>query len=500
MTQVGSLLRRHFSQLVLWTQVFVDALVIAGACALGYWLVLQFEDAEKMIPLDVYFQLWGLITVVCLTSFYSFGMYKPVKSLLNVEEFEAIAKSVVVSFFLVLSLVVLLRGSTQGVDAQGMKEEVTGIYSFLLPLHRWIDLDLDPNAFSRLTVVTTFFLLGTFTSISRFFSFRLFQLLHRRGIGNRNVLILGSGKTGRRLMRKFVLIPTMGLRMVGFVSEDPEEVGEVHGRAPVLGSIDKLREVIREHKVHEVFVALPECEEAHLMEIIAHLEEWGVSYRVVPRFYHLMSQRVKIENLDSIPLISRPHRHEGWPRTLAKRVMDIVLSLTIMLLGLPLFAIIAFLVKRESPGPIFYRQVRIGRYGRKFKMLKFRTMFTHMSGDAPAPNSAGDPRITRVGRYLRRTSLDELPQFLNVLSGEMSIVGPRPEMPFIAESYEAFDRERLRVKPGITGLWQISSDRQSEIHENLDYDIYYVENQSVLLDLVIIALTMFAVARGTGAH
>jgi lipopolysaccharide/colanic/teichoic acid biosynthesis glycosyltransferase len=127
-------------------------------------------------------------------------------------------------------------------------------------------------------------------------------------------------------------------------------------------------------------------------------------------------------------------------------------------------------------------------------------MFTHLSGDAFAPRDEADPRITRVGRYLRRYSLDELPQLLNVLSGEMSMVGPRPEMPFIVEQYGPLERERLRAKPGITGLWQISYARTEEIHKNLDYDIYYVENRSLLLDVVILFLTVFAVVKGTGAH
>jgi lipopolysaccharide/colanic/teichoic acid biosynthesis glycosyltransferase len=133
-------------------------------------------------------------------------------------------------------------------------------------------------------------------------------------------------------------------------------------------------------------------------------------------------------------------------------------------------------------------------------MFKFRTMHARACDDAVAPNSENDPRVTRVGRILRRYSLDELPNFINVLRGDMSVVGPRPEMPFIVETYGAIDRERLRAKPGVTGLWQISYARQGAIHENIDYDLYYIENQSILLDLVIIALTGFAVAKGTGAY
>ncbi len=485
-------MRRHFGPILLTVQLLLDVVVIVAACVIGYWFVLGLESTSKMPSLEVYRELWGLSCAVCLGVFWAFGMYRPMKSLLNVEEFKAIAKSTVVSFVVVVTLIVMLRPTTQ--------EGGGGLYKFLVPLHDFVKLTMDPSAFSRLTLVTTFLLIGALTSISRFVSFRVIQHLYRRGVGNRNVLILGTGEIGRWLQRKFVLVPTLGLRMVGFVSQDPDEVGRPIDRSRVLGSFDDLRELVREHKIHEVFVALPESSEARLMELIERLESWGVSYRVVPRFYHLMSQRVKIENLDSIPLITRTDRREAPVARVAKAILDVAFSSLVLLATFPVFLLAAVLIKRQSTGPVFYMQTRIGRHGKPFRMFKFRTMYEHLSGDAPKPDTAEDPRVTPVGRFLRRYSLDELPQFLNVLRGEMSVVGPRPEMPFIVERYNAVDRERLRAKPGITGLWQISSNRRAAIHENLDYDLYYIENRSFLLDLVIIALTVFAVARGAGAH
>ena len=171
-----------------------------------------------------------------------------------------------------------------------------------------------------------------------------------------------------------------------------------------------------------------------------------------------------------------------------------------LLISLPAFVASAFLVWRQKDGPVFFRQVRVGYGGRPFEMLKFRTMFTHMSQDRESPKDEEDPRITPVGKYLRRYSLDEMPQLINVIRGDMSIVGPRPEMPFIVEKYSPLERERLRAKPGITGMWQISYARTEAIHSNVDYDLYYIENQSLLLDLVIIALTGIAVVKGTGAY
>ena len=154
----------------------------------------------------------------------------------------------------------------------------------------------------------------------------------------------------------------------------------------------------------------------------------------------------------------------------------------------------------DSKGPVLFWQTRIGKDGKPFRIAKFRTMFVEKCADEEAPSHDSDPRVTRFGRVLRRYSLDELPNFWNVLLGSMSLVGPRPEMPFIVERYDRRHRERLLVKPGITGLWQISYARQYAIHDNLDYDIYYIENQSLLLDLVIMVLTVIAVVRGTGAY
>jgi lipopolysaccharide/colanic/teichoic acid biosynthesis glycosyltransferase len=163
---------------------------------------------------------------------------------------------------------------------------------------------------------------------------------------------------------------------------------------------------------------------------------------------------------------------------------------------MPFMLLIAFLIRLDSKGPVIFAQDRIGLKGRCFRMYKFRTMYHDDSSDDLTPSSLNDPRITRFGRWLRRSSFDELPQLFNVITGPMSLVGPRPEMPFIVEQYNEIQRERLKVKPGITGLWQISADRRLAIHENMDYDLYYVHEQSFLLDVVILIQTFFFAFKG----
>lgn len=493
----GTLLRRHFEPVVLSVQVLVDLCVLLLACWLGFELGQQLggiphASGPEPSPAPMYQELAALIAAISLVSFHTFGMYSPTKSLLNMEEFKAIAKSTVVSFLVLFTLLVYLRTTRH--------EEEGWIYGLLVPLHRWIDLDVNIYTLSRLTIVLIFGLILVLTTASRFASFKVIQLLHRRGIGNRNVLIYGAGETGRKLLRKFELVPTLGLNLIGFVDEDPARVGEQVDRCRVLGSAADLERLIKLHKVSEVFVAMPESEENRVLELLTELDRLGVQARIVPRFHHLLSFKVRLESLDSIPLITRAETRPGLFAELGKRLIDILVSLSVILLTLPLWILVAILIKRESPGPVFFVQTRIGREGRPFRMFKFRTMHTHLSGDAPTPRSHQDPRITNIGRWLRRFSLDELPQFLNVLIGDMSAVGPRPEMLFIVEKYSALERERLRVKPGITGLWQISYARQMAIHENLDYDLYYIEHQSPLLDLVILSLTAFAVVKGTGAY
>ena len=499
MTRVGTLVRRNFEPLILSVQVVVDLAVVVAACVTA-WAI-----RESLLPagatmdmsndLATYREIFSITAAVCLLCFHWFGMYSPIKSLLNVEEFKAVTKSSVTAFLVVLAMIVLLRGT-----AAVASLEETGIFAYLIPLHQAIDLSTHPDVFSRTVLVLSFVLILVFTTFSRFVSFKVIQGLHRRGIGNRNVLVVGTGKTGQRLQRKFLLVPTLGLNFVGFVDDDPDKTGTLIERSRVLGTTAELEKLLGLHKASEVFVALPEESEEKVMAIVSELERLGVRYHVVPRFYHLMSYKVRIENLDSIPLIARPDRRESLAYLFAKRTLDIMIASTVLLLTAGFFMISGIMIKRESDGPVFFKQVRIGKNGRPFEMIKFRTMHDQSCQDALAPVNEYDPRVTRVGRFLRRYSLDELPNFLNVLRGDMSVVGPRPEMPFIVDTYGPMDRERLRAKPGITGLWQISYARSNAIHDNLDYDLYYIENQSLLLDLVILALTGFAVAKGTGAY
>ena len=240
MTVAGTFVRRHFEPLVLSVQVLVDLAVVW----LGCWLAWQFRESivsKGGPPFGAYREVFLLTSAVTLVCFHSYGMYSPLKSLLNIEEFKAIAKSTVTSFLVVHALLMLLR------TAKDMP--ASGIYQVLVPLHRFVDIHLiDENGywlFSRLTLVLAFVVIGTLTTGSRFCSFKAIQLLHRRGIGNRNVLVYGTGDAARRLQKKFALVPTLGLNLIGFVTESPDEVGRRIDRFDVVGSRDELEFLIR---------------------------------------------------------------------------------------------------------------------------------------------------------------------------------------------------------------------------------------------------------------
>ena len=504
MTRVGTLVRRNFEPLMLSVQVVVDLLVVIAACLAAFALrgalvVPEPGVMDASLKLETYREVFSITAAVCLLCFHWFGMYSPIKSLLNVEEFKSVTKSTATAFLVVSTSLVFLSQTTAGEGLVG-DGIIDRLAAWLIQLHHHVDLNVEQDQLNRPMLAMAFGLILVFMMIGRFISFKVIQGLHRKGVGNRNVAVIGDGPTGQSLQRKFLLVPTLGLNFVGFIGSDKSRVGTMVERSRILGTTDDLDRILGLHKISEVFVALPEAPEQEVMQLVAELDRLGVNYHVVPRFYHLMSYNVRIENLDSIPLISRPERRVSVLGAITKRSLDVCVATSVLVFAAAFFLISAIMIKRESKGPVFFRQTRVGRDGKAFQLFKFRTMHHANCGDELAPQDEYDPRVTRVGRFLRRYSLDELPNFLNVLRGEMSVVGPRPEMPFIVETYDTMDQERLRAKPGVTGLWQISYARTQSIHENLDYDLYYIENQSLLLDLVIIALTGFAIAKGTGAY
>jgi exopolysaccharide biosynthesis polyprenyl glycosylphosphotransferase len=258
--------------------------------------------------------------------------------------------------------------------------------------------------------------------------------------------------------------------------------------------------VVREERVDEVVIALPASAHEETLRLDAELRDTDVSVRILPDVFELVAMRAQIEDFYGLPLISLREPSMNPAQAAVKRAFDVVVAGILFTLSLPLFLLIALWIRLDSPGPILIHQRRVGAGGRIFPMHKFRSMQWNPADlDTAVDKVRNDPRVTRAGRFLRRSSLDELPQLWNVVRGDMSLVGPRPELPAIVERYEPWQRKRFNVPPGMTGWWQVNGRGDQEMHLNTEIDLFYVQNYSILLDVQILLHTVGAVIRGKGA-
>jgi lipopolysaccharide/colanic/teichoic acid biosynthesis glycosyltransferase len=256
------------------------------------------------------------------------------------------------------------------------------------------------------------------------------------------------------------------------------------------------KDLLNKYEIDSIIVAIPSIGREHFLHIMEAAFRAHVRLSFVPSHFLSSDSLVNYQDIDGVLLASlgQPTKRFGYEHV--KRFIDVFFAILCLTVGAPLFLLLAVLIRLDSPGPALFKQLRVGQGGRLFDMYKFRSMYAHVSGSDYSPKTPDDPRITRLGRFLRRTSLDELPQVLNVLEGSMSLVGPRPEMSFIVEQYGEKQRQRLQVKPGLTGLWQLSGDRAFLIHENIEYDLYYIQHRNLFMDLAILLHTAIFAMRG----
>jgi exopolysaccharide biosynthesis polyprenyl glycosylphosphotransferase len=318
------------------------------------------------------------------------------------------------------------------------------------------------------------------------------------GAARSRALVVGCGELGRLVLQRTRRHPEFGYEVIGFVGANGE-TGEIDG-VPVLARLAALPECVGAHQIDQVIVAQPGLETGQLMDVVASCEGSPVEFHVISGPFGVLTGQAQISSLTDLPTIELPQRSLSVWEEAIKRLADVAVSALLLLLLSPLFAVVAVLIRRQTGASAIFRQERIGRHGRPFTMYKLRSMRPDADPYAQAPATDDDPRITPIGRWLRRSSLDELPQLWNVIKGDMSLVGPRPEMPFIVEQYEPWQRRRLDAKPGLTGLWQILGRKDLPLRENIEYDFYYIRNQSLILDLVIVLKTMGVVLRGSGAY
>ncbi len=427
-----------------------------------------------------------------------FSDYLPIQALFNIT---------LLAFFWLDGVYVFRRG-------RSLLDQVWAITSATIKavFIVWVAIFIyGPAVYSRLMIaeagVLTILSLG---SLRAALSWRAAQL-RKRGVGVSNVLIIGAGELGRAVMRALFARPDLGYRCIGFLDDDPLRGQTDIGRFTALGSVSALPALLRRGGIDDVIITLPWSAQEKIAEIVALCQAHQVRVRIVPSLVQINFNRLDVSDFGGIPLLTLRESQFDPVSRAVKRAIDLVLGAFFLLISLPIMLIAAIAIRLESPGPIIYSQVRVGQNGRHFKVYKLRSM--HKDADKErdklrALNEASgplfkireDPRLTRVGRVIRKLSIDELPQFWNVIRGEMSIVGPRPPLPEEVQQYSDWHRERLRVKPGITGLWQISGRSELSFDEMVLLDVYYIENWSPALDLKIILATIPYVLSGRGAY
>lgn len=362
-------------------------------------------------------------------------------------------------------------------------------------------------AVSRIMVALTIVITLVFLMVRRAIERKLMQRRYLQGRETRNVLIVGHGRVAHALRNHLQALPHMGFRFMGFISLD--ENADNQGDSQIVGNIKNCVALARSLFVDEIYFSTP-ADKKTVIGVVEEAREFGIDVRVVPDLYDGLAWNAPVEFIGQFPTI--PLHQRDFPRGafLIKRVLDVCLSVVALVVMAPVMLVIGLLIRMDSPGPIFYRASRIGRKGRTFTCYKFRTMvadadklrdvLAHKNErDGILFKISDDPRVTRVGRILRKYSLDELPQFFNVLMGDMSLVGPRPPLASEVEKYDLAHLRRLDVLPGITGLWQVEARQDPSFDSYISLDTAYVENWNLMLDLRILARTVGVVLGGTGS-
>jgi Undecaprenyl-phosphate glucose phosphotransferase len=471
--------------LLFLSQTLLDMVALAGAFSLAYWIRFYTDIIPRFVPPNevTYATMLVVTLATVIITFYFSRLYNLRRGASRVDEFYRIAGAVSMGTVLSLATNSLILG--------------------------------DKFVYSRQILLVGWVLAIAFVTLGRLMHSFLLGQLRKRGFDRSRVVIVGTGTTAAVVVSRLRYHNTLGYHVVGLVDDSGGShiPGPYFDSVPVLGDLAHVRDAVRGHKVDEVIVALTGASDKQLREIIASLQDEPVSIKIYPDAFQLMMENeVSVGELSGLPLLSiKDVALKGWNRRV-KRAFDVVFSAAILVLVAPIMLLIALAVKLSSPGPVFFIQERVGLDGKPFALVKFRTMridgddgsndrFPVSQQDWTVPN---DPRRTPIGAFLRRFSLDELPQFYNVLVGEMSIVGPRPEQPQYVEEFAQLIEDyarRHREKAGLTGWAQVNGYRgDTSIKLRTLFDLYYIEHWSLLLDLKIIARTFYSMIRGKNAY
>jgi exopolysaccharide biosynthesis polyprenyl glycosylphosphotransferase len=463
---------------LLVADLFLINLGFIFAFYLRYELRLWPETAEFVdAPFRAYYLAQLLLVAVALTVFARRGLYRLRRATQWLDEVGTIVSGTTLAVSILVMVFYVFR---------------PGITSRAMLFYAWVAIIV---------------LLSVFRLALRWF----ISHRRRRGEGLARVLVVGAGHVGKMVMQQIAHRPGLGYRLVGFCDDVAWAQSASFGRFSCLGDVPQLDRVIEQHRVDEVVIALPSAEHEKILRIVSLCRQNGVEFRLVPDTFDLTLGTVEVDDLAGIPLIGlRETALRGFNLAI-KRAVDIAVAGAALVASAPVMLLVALAVKLDSPGPVFFPQPRVGTKGRVFRVYKVRSMYQDAEkrlASLQQNNEAGgvifkmrdDPRRTRVGRIVRRLSLDEVPQFWNVLVGDMSLVGPRPPMPHEVEQYDEWHKRRLEVTPGLTGLWQVSGRSDLPFDEMVMLDLYYIESWSLGLDVKIILQTIPAVLTMRGAY
>lgn len=477
------------NRLGLVARFVLDLALINAAFVLAYFIRYGLEIGAEIqesnhVPLSDYFGNMATFSIIFFVVLQFKGFYRLSRTVTFIDELGMIASAAAYAVFAMLAVVFLTR----------------------------------PLSISRLMYLYLFPLSFAILGLSRYVARRIRQFRLLRGKGVKNVLVVGATDQATRIMQAIVETPSLGLQLAGYVDNETrfsEWILPLRYRngepVPHLGPLNTLPSLIEVLKVEEIVVALPANMHQTVNEVINLCHEQDIEFTLVPDIFELQVNTLDLQQLNGVPLIGmKDNRLTGF-NYFVKRVIDCGLALVLTIVAAIPMLIIAIAIRIESSGPIILRQTRVGRNGKPFPFYKFRSMVDDADarfGELLKYNETGgatfkmtkDPRLTRIGGFIRRCSLDELPQIFNILAGQMSFVGPRPGLEREVEKYQEWHHRRLEVTPGLTGLWQVSGRSKLTFDEMVRLDIYYGENWSVALDLKILLRTIPAVLKREGAY
>ncbi len=461
--------------------ILLDILVIIFSTIIAFFL--RFDlDISSINSIEfafIYFNKIPVVLLIWMVSLSSFGLYGT-KKLALIDKLEAIIKGCVLGALILVTLSFYTRD---------LYNPTNYLYSRKVILY-----------FTSISIILL--------SIAEILinKFNLY-LIEKNGTRKR-ALVIGEGRVGAAVLDRLEKYPALGYKVVGLVEDGRSN--KVPGYEAI-GSIEELPRLINRYRADEVIMAMPSAPPEEVLDIISTCNKDKVAFKILPNLYEILITDVNMFDLDGIPLLGLEEIGIKGPQLFLKRVTDIVLSAIGLIIMAPLMLLAAIAIKLDSPGPVFFKQQRAGKGGKPFPVYKFRTMVVNAEElldklididklEEPVFKVKNDPRVTRVGEILRKTSIDELPQLFNILKGDMSIVGPRPEEVRLVDRYDPWQRKRIAIKPGLTGPMQVNGRGDMPLEERVKMEIYYIQHYSFLRDIAIMLKTVLVVLFGRGAY